>query len=173
METLPSGVLAQTGKWFKRRLPTRVHLTGWDFKIEFGPGGKITFVGWSAVHRMVKVLEFKLYGYSEARWRHIFDPRFARHLMTVCARNIDYAFMKSMMPSDELGYKLEFVKKLMKPLEVLQSWALYVFDAESKNMLVMDPTTTFYGEDVMRAKHESSAKRALHGPSVLHQREPT
>jgi hypothetical protein len=51
----------------------------------------------------------------------------------------------------------------MMPLEVLQSWALYVFDAEKKHMLVMDPTTTFYGEDVMRAKHEESAEKMLHG----------
>nr|XP_051205127.1 uncharacterized protein LOC127318694 [Lolium perenne] len=62
------------------------------------------------------------------------------------------------MTSDEIGYKLENVKKvnarldinLMMPLEVLQSWSLYVFDPESKHLLVMDPTTTFYGEEVMR-----------------------
>jgi hypothetical protein len=36
--------------------------------------------------------------------------------MTVSPRYIDYAFMKSMMSSDELGYKLEFVKKVSSPL---------------------------------------------------------
>jgi hypothetical protein len=56
----------------------------------------------------------------------------------------------------------EYVQ-LMMPLEVLQSWSLYVFDPESKHMLVMDPTTTFYGEEVMREKHEAIAKKTLFG----------
>jgi hypothetical protein len=51
-----------------------ISLSGWDFKIEFGPQGRITFIGWSAVHRMITYLEFKIYGYSDERWRHIFDP---------------------------------------------------------------------------------------------------
>lgn len=90
-------------KWFKHTRPTRVQLNGWDFKIEFGPGGRITFIGWSAVHRMMKFLEFKIYGYSPARWRHIFDPRFAQHLMNLDIRHIDYEYMNTMMSFADLG----------------------------------------------------------------------
>lgn len=56
---------------------------------------------------MVKYLEFKIYGYSAEHWRHIFEPKFAQHLMNVDARWIDYEYMNTMMPVAALGYRLE------------------------------------------------------------------
>lgn len=52
-------------------------LSGWDFRLEFGPNGKITLAGWAAVHRLVKILAFKIYGKSTEIWRHIFQIEFA------------------------------------------------------------------------------------------------
>lgn len=51
----------------------------------------------------------------------------------------------------------------MLPLEFLGSWSLYVVDTEHKHLLVMYPTMTTEGSDLMRAKHEENAELVLHG----------
>jgi hypothetical protein len=51
----------------------------------------------------------------------------------------------------------------MIPLEYMESWCLYVVDANKKEMLVMDPTMTEEGSGGMSARHENNAKRILHG----------
>lgn len=64
-------------KWFKHFKPSTVQLSGWDFRVEFGPGGRITVIGWTAIHKVLTVLESGIYGDSPDRWRHIFSPLFA------------------------------------------------------------------------------------------------
>ena len=51
----------------------------------------------------------------------------------------------------------------MLPLELDDSWSLYVVGTDKKELLVMDPTETFEGADSMQAKHEENAKLVLRG----------
>lgn len=68
-----------------------------------GTNGKITMIGWSAVHRAVKVLEFKIYRISPDRWSHIFEPLFALHLMHHGPASIQYEYVRRKMSTEALG----------------------------------------------------------------------
>lgn len=63
-------------KWYKHLVPYLIVLSGDDFVKEFGPAGRMTTIGWTAVSRMLVYKEGGMYGDWEIRWRHIFDLRF-------------------------------------------------------------------------------------------------
>lgn len=76
--------------------------------------------------------------------------------------NLDFVFMNTMMSAEALGYRLEWTKKLMLPVPMMDSWSLYVVDVE-KTLLVMDPCETSEPIEEIRYKHEDNANFILDG----------
>ncbi|XBI20955.1 hypothetical protein VPH35_062146 [Triticum aestivum] len=122
----------------------------------------MTTIGWTAMSRMLVYKEGGMYGDWEIRWRHIFDLRFVLALM-YRSYNLDFEFMNTMMSYEALGYRLQWTKKLMLPIPMMESWSLYVVDAEERKLLVMDPCLTSEPIGQMQDKHEDNANFILAG----------
>lgn len=113
---------------------------------EFGPGGRVSSVGWAAVSCMLIYKEGKMYGTWQIRFRHIFDLRFvvrsaismesncfhsSRYMITICCvflqmalmyrgASLDFEYMNTMMSPEALGYRLDWTKKVKCDVTVME-----------------------------------------------------
>ncbi|XP_037475770.1 uncharacterized protein LOC119353275 [Triticum dicoccoides] len=77
--------------------------------------------------------------------------------------DLDFEFMNTMMSYEALGHRLQWTKKLMLPVPMMESWSLYVVDVKERTLLVMDPCETSEPIEEMQYKHEDNANFILAG----------
>jgi hypothetical protein len=63
--------------WFVHGHPTWIQLSGAEIKSQFGEMAGIDEKGWTAIWRLLRMLETKMYRGSVLRWREIFPPELA------------------------------------------------------------------------------------------------
>jgi hypothetical protein len=51
----------------------------------------------------------------------------------------------------------------MLPINIYESWALYVIDTDNKHMMIMDPCETSEPKHEMEDKHAANAVKVLEG----------
>ncbi|KAM3354275.1 hypothetical protein ACQJBY_025127 [Aegilops geniculata] len=111
---------------------------------------------------MLVYKEGKMYRGWQITWRHIFDLQFVLALM-YRGSNLDFEYMNTMMSFEALGYRLQWCKKLMLPVPMMESRSLYVVHVEEKTLLVADPCDTSEPEEEVRYKHEDNPNFILEG----------
>ncbi|XBI66629.1 hypothetical protein VPH35_046162 [Triticum aestivum] len=75
--------------------------------------------------------------------------------------DLDFEFMNTRMSYEALGYCLQWTKKLMLPVPMMDSYSLYVVDVEERTLLVMDPCETSEPMSEVQYKHEDNANFIL------------
>nr|XP_040241709.1 uncharacterized protein LOC109766377 [Aegilops tauschii subsp. strangulata] len=63
-----------------------------------------------------------------------------------------------MMDCEKMGYRIDWLKKFMFPVNFMDCWSVYILEKDKKIVMVLDPTET-YPEDEIKIKHEPLAKK--------------
>ncbi|KAE8800727.1 hypothetical protein D1007_23728 [Hordeum vulgare] len=70
----------------------------------------------------------------------------------------DWDYIDTMMNSEVMGYKIDWLKKFWFPVHFMDCWSMYLLDKNSKTMIVLDPTETDVTYE-MKIKHEERVKK--------------
>ncbi|XP_044383812.1 uncharacterized protein [Triticum aestivum] len=70
----------------------------------------------------------------------------------------DWDYIDTVMNSEMMGYKIDWLTKLWFPSKFMDCWVMYLMDKDKKTMMVLDPTETDV-MDEMKIKHEARAKK--------------
>ncbi|XBJ05842.1 hypothetical protein VPH35_024550 [Triticum aestivum] len=70
----------------------------------------------------------------------------------------DWDYIETMMNSEVIGYRIDWLKKFWFPVDFMDCWSMYLLDKDENTVVVLDPTETDV-MDEMKIKHENHAKK--------------